>query len=159
MGDMCNDMLCDSVYATDGCIDSSLICVMPSLCCDAPLFEPVCGCNNVTYDNSCVAMLFGGVLQSTPGACVPSGIADPNAAYTATLMPNPAQTVVQLDIDAPAHSGRTITIRNMLGQQMLATPMPHTRITIDIAALPSGIYALDIATNGRPEVVKLLVRE
>ncbi len=159
MGDMCNDMLCDSVYATDGCIDSSLICVMPSLCCDAPLFEPVCGCNNVTYDNSCVAMLFGGVLQSTPGACVPSGIADPNAAYTATLMPNPAQTVVQLDIDAPAHSGRTITIRNMLGQQMLAAPMPHTRITIDIASLPSGIYALDIATNGRPEVVKLLVRE
>lgn len=159
MGDMCNDMLCDSVYATDGCIDSSLICVMPSLCCDAPLFEPVCGCDNVTYDNSCVAMLFGGVLQSTPGACIPSGIANQNAAYTATLMPNPAQSVVQLDIAAPANSGRTITIRNILGQQMLAAPMPNTRITIDIAALPIGIYALDIATNGRPEVVKLLVRE
>ena len=86
-------------------------------------------------------------------------MADQNAAYTATLMPNPAQSMVQLDIDAPAHSGRTITIRNMLGQQMLAATMPNKRITIDIAALPSGIYALDIATNGRPEVVKLLVRE
>ncbi len=159
MGDQCSDTWCDSVYATDGCIDSSLICVQPSLCCDAPLFEPVCGCDNVTYDNSCVAALFGGVLESTPGACIPSGIADQQTAYTAMLMPNPAQNVVQLSIEAPAHSGRTITIRNMLGQQMLAAAMPNKRITIDIASLPSGIYALDIATNGRPEVVKLMLKQ
>ncbi len=46
------------------CIDSSKITIGP---CTMEYF-PVCGCNEVTYSNSCAAMR-SGVTSTTPGAC------------------------------------------------------------------------------------------
>ena len=48
------------------CIDSSLI--NPNIFCPT-VFIPVCGCNNVTYSNSCEAENWGGVTSWTPGEC------------------------------------------------------------------------------------------
>lgn len=42
-------------------IDSSVIC--------PTLFEPVCGCDSITYSNSCVAQYYGGVTSWTTGPC------------------------------------------------------------------------------------------
>lgn len=53
------------VYAQN-CVDSSLI--DPGMAC-MDLYDPVCGCNNVTYSNSCYAVIFGGVTEFTMGAC------------------------------------------------------------------------------------------
>ena len=33
------------------------------------LYEPVCGCNGVTYPNSCYALNFNGVISFTEGEC------------------------------------------------------------------------------------------
>ncbi|HIA37890.1 MAG TPA: hypothetical protein EYN89_14440, partial [Flavobacteriales bacterium] len=57
---------------TTGCIDSSLI---DSIVCTT-LYDPVCGCDNITYSNDCYATNYGGVTSYTNGPCVTTGCID-----------------------------------------------------------------------------------
>lgn len=65
-GTLCTDSFCANVYITHGCIDTSLICAPGSLCCDAPLQDPVCGCDGQQYMNPCIATYFFGVSSFLP---------------------------------------------------------------------------------------------
>lgn len=53
-------------HAQEDCIDPSLI--DPTAFCPF-IYSPVCGCNNVTYNNSCLAMVTAGVTMWTSGPC------------------------------------------------------------------------------------------
>lgn len=48
-----------------GCIDDSKIC---KDCACIEIYEPVCGCDGVTYSNSCFAGI-AGVTQFEEGEC------------------------------------------------------------------------------------------
>ncbi len=48
------------------CVDSSLM--NPNAGC-FDIYVPVCGCDGVTYSNSCYALIFGGVTSFTDGPC------------------------------------------------------------------------------------------
>ncbi|MDO8366563.1 MAG: PKD domain-containing protein, partial [Saprospiraceae bacterium] len=54
------------LHAQTGCVDSALI--HPDAVCFT-LYDPVCGCNGVTYGNSCEALNFGGVTSWIAGEC------------------------------------------------------------------------------------------
>ena len=48
------------------CIDETKIDEL-ALCVE--IFEPVCGCDGITYPNLCYASSFGGVISFIDGAC------------------------------------------------------------------------------------------
>jgi len=48
------------------CIDESLINKF-SACIE--IYQPVCGCDGITYPNSCYATTFNGIVSYTEGEC------------------------------------------------------------------------------------------
>ena len=48
------------------CIDESLIDSSRS-CIE--IYKPVCGCDGITYPNSCYATTFSGIISFTEGEC------------------------------------------------------------------------------------------
>jgi hypothetical protein len=61
-----NNCVATPSVSSGSCIDTALI--DQNMACTEQ-WEPVCGCNGVTYSNSCHATVFGGVQSYIDGEC------------------------------------------------------------------------------------------
>ncbi|MFM9985232.1 MAG: Kazal-type serine protease inhibitor domain-containing protein [Flavobacteriales bacterium] len=135
----CNNFCIGNVVID--CIDSTMI--NPGILCPA-IYDPVCGCDSVTYENSCEAMYHNGVAFFTPGACPTNGISDiKNGALK--LFPNPATD--ELWIEAKGNSISQIALQDIHGKLVLTTSIQAgNRIRLDLQNVEPGMY-LVMATH------------
>ncbi len=79
---ICYSTYCEIIdlYQTgNSCIDSSQI-DLNAIC--PTVIAPVCGCDGVTYNNSCEALSLNGVTSWTNGACGSANVCDADFDYT-----------------------------------------------------------------------------
>jgi hypothetical protein len=81
----CNGACIQDTTVLLACIDSSQINL--NVLCPG-IYEPVCGCDSITYSNSCEATNYGGVVSFTPGPCSSAGIDDSWLLHM-SIQPNP----------------------------------------------------------------------
>ncbi len=84
----CSDTYCIPINISAPaqiCEDSSLL---SNDACPT-VYEPVCGCNGVTYSNACVASNYAGITSWTNGACSPSNILNCRAFFSFSTIPSP----------------------------------------------------------------------
>ena len=74
------------------------------------------------------------------------------AAATATLAPNPAPESATLILAAPAPAGTTLTLTDALGRRVWSLPVPagQTALPLPLAALPAGLYLVQLLLPNVP---------
>lgn len=165
LNQLCYDHFCDTLFITHACIDSTLInCNNPTICCDFVPFIPVCGCDSVTYNNACEAVNMFGVSRYYIGSCI-SGIHEPTGLLQKiSLLPNPALEEAALTFDLMQPTFVQVQLRSVIGQLLYTYPAGHLnsgthRIALPIQLLSAGVYLMELSLNGKPLVVRKLVKE
>lgn len=159
-GGDCFDEKCEEVViGGDDCIDESAI---DSTFGCIEIYEPVCGCDGITYTNSCFAIYYGGVVFYTEGACVATTIQEENIFGTVKLSPNPATYSTTLSYALKESGLVQIEIMDITGKIALA-PITHPSvpgnytIQLNTQDLSSGIYIIRLTSNGNELQQKLMI--
>jgi hypothetical protein len=117
------------------CVDSSLIDL--TVFCPA-VVDPVCGCNGITYNNSCEATYYGGVTEYTTGPCI-TGVSEQNS-LDFSIVPNPFNDnfrIILKDYE-PTHA----TLVDLTGRVLEVIPASSMQQAVDASLRPAGMYLI-----------------
>ncbi|MEY4658483.1 MAG: hypothetical protein RJB36_249 [Bacteroidota bacterium] len=150
----CNGACIQDTTVVLTCVDSTLI---DSMICCLDVYDPVCGCDSITYSNSCEAMFHGGVLSYTPGTCESAGIY-PKWMTLVSIQPNPFTSKWTLSSDPSLNL--TVRLIQSNGKLLFTRENASALMEFDGENLVPGMYFVEITNreNGQ-KVLKRIVKE
>ncbi|MCO4820131.1 MAG: hypothetical protein KC517_10960 [Bacteroidetes bacterium] len=134
------------------CVDPGR--VDPFYQCNDPSFIPVCGCDQVTYRNECVAFRNGGVNQiNYTGVCQ-------NDYIFATIYPTFVADAITLYLQFYDKGSALIQIRNSYGNVMFSQnylSLTSRQFSIARTGYEPGIYYCFVISGNVSKVIKFVI--
>ena len=153
----------------------------PYVACESK-YQPVCGCDNVTYRNKCAAIMWGGVIDNYPFSLNWTDGICPGVNFDFDFVPSAISSFSQNYSDSYLHifiNERLLPAyysvyifdlfnklmfdwydvaksNNMLGQTDWGTPVPRLSAEL-FAKFPEGVYLVLVSVNGEQKTKKIVV--
>jgi hypothetical protein len=141
----CNGACIQDTTVMLSCIDSSQI-NLNVLCPD--VYDPVCGCDSITYSNSCEAMNYGGVVSFTPGTCESAGI-QPEWFTLVSIQPNPFTSYFSITFGSQIRA--MVKLYKSTGGVISTQLIEANSVEFNMEHLCPGIYFIEVTdqSSGR----------
>jgi len=135
----CNGACIQDTTVVLTCVDSTLI---DSMICCLDVYDPVCGCDSITYSNSCEAMFHGGVVSYTTGTCESAGIY-PKWMTLVSIQPHPFTSSFSLNLGSEING--TVGLFQANGKLISYQQISDTSLEFLTDTLAPGTYFIQVS--------------
>jgi Secretion system C-terminal sorting domain/Kazal-type serine protease inhibitor domain len=141
------------------CIESVGLCydlsqIDNTVMCPA-VYDPVCGCDNITYSNSCEATYHAGVTSFTQGECSTS--VKNTVEKSIQVYPNPANDFIRINFNDSKNGD--ITLFDAAGRIVFKKKVNGISTLIDLTSIQQGIYLLEFSDGKQENMFQRVIIE